>query len=233
MTRGFGEKEIAAGDVQSMEISEVQGKDLTELPDDSGDMKYKAELPDDSGDLPRQTELPDDSGEIKEASIHKQDEIIREIQGYKKLLADTQEKGNFGEIKADQTMRELGYDRISKEIVTDLKSSTHQGIDGVYYNLEGHPPYIIADAKYNTAQLEQTQDGKQMSESWIDSRLDAAVGKERADEIREAMLDDQVGYYVIRVGNADNVNAPVIFEKLDGEANTIFKGDGLNVERLQ
>ena len=50
--------------------------------------------------------------------------------------------------------------------------------------------YIIADAKYGFAKLQETQDGMQMSKEWIDRRLDDAVGKEKADEIRDAYEED-------------------------------------------
>ncbi len=39
-------------------------------------------------------------------------------------------------------------------------------------------------------QLSETNDGKQMSDNWIDKRLDDAVGKEKVDEIRDAAEDD-------------------------------------------
>ena len=46
----------------------------------------------------------------------------------------------------DVYFKSQGYERISLDRVTDLNAPTHQGIDGVYYNLDGHPPYIIAEA---------------------------------------------------------------------------------------
>lgn len=47
----------------------------------------------------------------------------------------------------DVYFKSQGYERISLDRVTDLNAPTHQGIDGVYYNLDGHPPYIIGEAK--------------------------------------------------------------------------------------
>ena len=60
-----------------------------------------------------------------------------------------------------------------------------KGIDGVYYKADGNPPYIIAEAKYGSGRLENTLDGKQMSDGWIfgSNRLYNAVGKEIYDEI--------------------------------------------------
>ena len=73
-------------------------------------------------------------------------------------------------------------------MVTGLNDAGRHGIDGVYYNPNGHPPYIISEAKYNTAKLGNTlSDGKQMSERWIDRRLENAVGEERIAAIQDAM----------------------------------------------
>ena len=53
----------------------------------------------------------------------------------------------------------------------------NKGIDGVYYNPNGHPPYIISEAKFNTSRLSKgLADGTdQMDFEWIDKRLDKAV----------------------------------------------------------
>jgi hypothetical protein len=157
-----------------------------------------------------------------------QDKEISDVETGEKAFdrANTHETGNYGEMKMDQDLRDKGYDRISKEMVTDIDSKTHQGLDGVYYNPDGEPPYIIADAKYGTSQLAETLDGKQMSDSWIDARLDKDVGIEKADEIRmEKILNpDNVGSYVGHVDAEGNV----IYDKLDGEANVIEKDVKIN-----
>ncbi len=64
-------------------------------------------------------------------------------------------------------------------------SPSHQGIDGVYYNPDGHPPYVIAEAKYGSGKLGNTRDGMQMSDNWINGsdRLVYAVGTDPADDI--------------------------------------------------
>ena len=71
--------------------------------------------------------------------------------------------------------------------MTGLGDAGHQGLDDVYYNPNGHPPYIISEAKYNTAKLGKTKDGKQMNERWIDRRLENAVGEEHIAAIQDAM----------------------------------------------
>lgn len=66
---------------------------------------------------------------------------------------------------------------------------THKGIDGVYYNPEGNPPYIIGEAKYGGSTLSTLADGTpQMSVEWIEGgkgtpRLELSVGKDIADDI--------------------------------------------------
>lgn len=162
----------------------------------------------------------------REQQIEKQDKAINEVDCGNKRLETTQEKGNYGEMKTDQDLRKKGYERISKDVVTSLDNETHQGIDGVYYNKNGKPKYIIADAKYGKAQLSETQDGKQMSESWIDNRLDQSVGKERADEIRlEKVLNpDNVGSYVSHIDGDGNVT----YDKLDENGNVIEKDVNIN-----
>lgn len=96
------------------------------------------------------------------------------------------EVGNLCEMMMDQYYIGQGY-RPLHERVTSLDDPIHQGLDGAY---EKDGKFVIVDAKYNRAQLHETLDGRQMSENWIDRRLDAAVGKEKADEIRDAMEED-------------------------------------------
>ena len=136
---------------------------------------------------------------------------------------NSHEVGNYGEMKTDQDLRTKGYERISNEMVTDIDENGHQGLDGVYYNPEGHPQYLIVDAKYGSAKLNpNTADGKQMCDNWIDNILDKDLGKDKADEIRLEKLfnPDNVGAYVAHVDE----NGRVSYDKLDGDANVIEKG---------
>jgi hypothetical protein len=145
--------------------------------------------------------------------ISEQNKILEEVKNGERKLENSQEKGNYGEMRTDQDLKEKGYDRISLDRVTDLNSVGHQGIDGVYYKEGGEPEYIIVDSKYGSAQLSETADGKQMSEKWIDNRLDNAVGKEKADEIRMEKLvnSGNVGSFVAHVSE-DGI---VTYERLD------------------
>ena len=161
-----------------------------------------------------------------ESKKERQKRAVEEVDNGIRNLDTNQEKGNYGEMKTDEDLESKGYERISTDRVTDIEQSGHQGIDGVYYNPDGEPQYIIVDAKYNTSQLAETQDGKQMSEDWIDKRLDDAVGKEKADEIRiEKLLNpDNVGSYVAHVGEDGSVS----YDKLDKNGNIIEKDVKIN-----
>lgn len=145
--------------------------------------------------------------------------------------------GNLGEMMMDQYYISKGYEPLNKQRVTsidDKKSGFKNGIDGVYEktNPDGSKSYVIADAKYNTSQLSETNDGKQMSDNWIDKRLDDAVGKEKADEIRDACEDnpDSVSHEVYHINpNVDeNGNMHTDIQKIDSEGNKV--GDKTIVE---
>ena len=100
-------------------------------------------------------------------------------------------------------------------MVTELGEGGHQGIDGVYYNPNGHPPYIIAEAKYNTARLGNTvSDGKQMSRKWIENRLSNAVGKKQARDIIKQKALGNVQNHLFRVKQ----NGDIIVNQVDDAA---------------
>ena len=159
-----------------------------------------------------------------------QNKEIDSVERGEKTCETDIEKGNYGEMKTDQDLRSRGCLRISVDMVTNIKQTTHtadvgnvgrQGIDGVYYKENGTPKYIIVESKYGSSQLHDTKDGKQMSDNWIDKRLDKAVGSEKADEIRlEKLLNpDNVGTYISHVDSAANVR----YDKLDNNANVTEK----------
>lgn len=184
-------------------------------------------LPEKMGSVSEVKDLADKIGQIKEKALEQkileQEKSIAEVESGNRSLETNVEKGNYGEMKIDQDLREKGYKRISKDMVTNIDQKGRQGIDGVYYNPKGEPQYIIVDAKYGTAQLGDTvEDGKQMCQEWIDKRLDASVGKEMADKIRieQLMNPDNVGTYEARVDEFGNVT----YNRLDSKANVIEKG---------
>ena len=149
------------------------------------DVKHKGSTETAEGTKGGETqELTDE--EINEKQREAIKNALERINNGEKL--SDKELGNLCEMMMDQYYIKLGYKPLH-ERVTSLDDPIHQGIDGVY---EKGGKYVIVDAKYNSAQLHETKDGRQMSDSWIyGNRLDDAVGsKEIADEIREAHEND-------------------------------------------
>lgn len=131
-----------------------------------------------------------------------QREIIDSVERGKIKLENNIQRGNYGEMKMDIYFEEQGYKRISIDKVTDLNAPIHKGLDGVYYNQNGQPSYIIGEAKYGRSILSVLSDGtKQMSNDWISERLESAVGKDVADKIKLEMIinPDNVGRQLITI----------------------------------
>lgn len=178
------------------------------------------------------SEQDDKINEVQKAAIK---EALKRIINGEKLT--NEELGNLGEMMMDQYYISMGYKPLNKHRVTSLddkKGGFKTGIDGVYEktNPDESKSYVIADAKYNTSQLSETNDGKQMSDNWIDKRLDDAVGKEKADEIRDAAEDapDSVTHEIYHIDpNIDETgNIHTDTQKVDSEGNKI--GDKTIVE---
>lgn len=117
--------------------------------------------------------------------ITQQRQVLDKVTSGKETLAKNTPKGNYGEMVQDEFYRQHGYERINQDMVTGLDDAGHTGIDGVYYNPDGHPPYIISEAKYGSSRLSKgLADGiDQMNIDWIDNRLEKAVGKQKYREI--------------------------------------------------
>ena len=169
--------------------------------------------------------------EVNKPILDKQKDVCDKIEKDGNIdTMSTSEKGNYGEMKTDIEMEEQGWTRISTDTVTSIDDKGHQGIDGVYERVNpetGEKEYRVVESKYGTSELnEHTRDGKQMGENWIDKRLDDAVGKEKADEIRESKIlnTDSVSSYISRIDKDGNVE----LTKLDSNANEI---GGTNNER--
>ena len=127
-------------------------------------------------------------------------------------------KGNYGEMSTDEIYRQLGYERISLDMTTEIDGATHHGIDGIYHNPNGHPPYFIAEAKYGGSRLSYLKGGtKQMSYDWIGNRLKDAVGGRNSEEIVTAMDSGDVGYQLVKVRK----NGDIMINNLDKKANII------------
>ena len=144
------------------------------------------------------------------------DDIVKGVENGDILLSNNIQKGNYGEMKMDVYFKSQGYERISLDRVTDLNAPTHQGIDGVYYKLNGHPPYIIGEAKYGSSRLAILADGTpQMSDKWIIDRLENAVGEGVANDIKMEMIlnPDNVGSILVHVSSNGEID---ITKLIDG-----------------
>ena len=141
----------------------------------------------------------------------------------------TLEKGNLCEMMMDLHYISQGYTPVHSPRVTSIDGKGHHGIDGVYEK-DGH--YIIVDAKYGTAQLGETLDGKQMSAEWIDKRLDDAVGKEKADQIRDAYEDnpDSVQMEVYHYDPSPDANGNTYSDVYPVDENGEVAGSSVTVE---
>ncbi len=215
--------------------------DLKEDLDESGD--------EDKGENNQDDPEGDDDKELTEDEINEKQraaikEAFEKIKNGEKLT--DQEKGNLCEMMMDQYYISQGYTPLHDR-VTSLDDKGHQGIDGVYEktNPDGSKSYVIADAKYGQSPLGNTMDGKQMSEDWIDNRLDDSVGKEKADEIRDAQEDNpdsvshEVYHYEPNENEYGNTSSDVtsvdedgnknhdktVVEEFDEDGNTIEKGE--------
>jgi hypothetical protein len=101
--------------------------------------------------------------------------------------ASNARKGNFGEIGADLDLNSKGYESLQVRI-DSIDSPGHNGIDGVYLK-DGQ--YYIVEGKYTgSASINPANPAtgldRQMSDDWIDKRLNDAVGRSVADDIRDA-----------------------------------------------
>lgn len=157
------------------------------------------------------------AGESGEDSV---DDIVKGVENGDILLSNNIQKGNYGEMKMDVYFKSQGYERISLDRVTDLNAPTHQGIDGVYYNLDGHPPYIIGEAKYGSSRLAILADGTpQMSDKWIIDRLENAVGEGVANDIKMEMIlnPDNVGSILVHVSSNGEIDITKLIDGIKQE----------------
>ena len=158
----------------------------------------------------------EDAGKVVESGLDSVDNIIKGVENGDVPLSNNIQKANYGEMKMDAYFKSQGYERISLDRVTDLNTPTHQGIDGVYYNPDGHPPYIIGEAKYGNSKLSILADGTpQMSDKWIIDRLENAVGERVANDIKMEMIlnPDNVGSILVHVSSDGGID---ITELIDG-----------------
>lgn len=233
----IGKKTEVGEEIITEESKDADSKDTNENANEEDNSSEKEDMED--------KDLTEEEINEKQQQAIK-DALVRIMKGEK---LTKEELGNLGEMMMDQYYISQGYTPLNKHRVTgldDKKGGFKTGIDGVYEkkNADGTKSYVIADAKYNTSPLSETNDGKQMSDNWIDKRLDDAVGKEKADEIREAKEDnpDSVSHEVYHINpNMDeNGNIHTDIQKVDSEGNKVgekeiveyYDEDGKRIEEL-
>src|SRR5690606_2573806 len=88
-------------------------------------------------------------------------------------------KGAYGELQAQAFMESNGWTRIDNG-ADGSHPVTAQGIDGIYRRTgpDGQTEVAVIEAKYNTARLGNTLDGRQMSHDWLTG---ANTGTNRID----------------------------------------------------
>ncbi|MBZ7954733.1 hypothetical protein H2278_07855, partial [Campylobacter sp. W0018] len=122
-------------------------------------------------------------------------------------LKNNRQKGNYAEMQMDKYYKARGYKRISLNKVKGLDDKIHHGIDGIYYNPNKNPKYIIAEAKFGKSKLDRKT--KQMSDDWLTDnelkRLKDDVGEEHAKEIDKLLNSNEVRkdlFHIDKKGNA-------------------------------
>ncbi|UYO96680.1 hypothetical protein OED01_13890 [Microbacterium sp. M28] len=112
-------------------------------------------------------------------------------------------KGEFGELHAQAYMEAQGWTRID-DGADGSHATNANGVDGIYSrtDADGNTEFAVIEAKYNTARLGDTLDGRQMSRPWIRARLDAALGDvspELRADVRTALRRGDLDAGVVRV----------------------------------
>lgn len=115
------------------------------------------------------------------------------------------QKGVYGEHVGDIHMHNQGHTKMDGSLTKSTDTPKGRGIDGVWKGANPPPEYIISEAKYGSGKLGKTKDGKQMSDKWIDNRLDKAVGRKEADKIRRAKLKGNVEKQLLNIDDKGNV----------------------------
>ncbi|HDZ5089509.1 TPA: hypothetical protein RTH14_001141 [Campylobacter jejuni] len=133
-------------------------------------------------------------------------------------LKSNQQKGNYAEMQMDEYYKAKGYKRISSNKVQGLDDKIHHGIDGIYYNPNKNPKYIIAEAKFGKSKLNKKTG--QMSDKWLTDnklkRLKDNVGEKHAKEIDKLLNSNEVRKDLFHIDKSGNVS----IKELDKDAKT-------------
>ncbi|HEB9307253.1 TPA: hypothetical protein RZK24_001921, partial [Campylobacter coli] len=132
---------------------------------------------------------------------------------------NNQQKGNYAEMQMDKYYKAKGYKRISLNKVKGLDDKIHHEMDGIYYNPDKNPKYIIAEAKFGTSKLDRKT--KQMSDEWLIKnklkQLKDNVGEKQAKEIKKLLNSNEVRKDLFHVDEGGKET----IDYLDKDANKI------------
>ena len=122
--------------------------------------------------------------------------------------ATAKQKGNFGEIVSDTHLKQKhSLKRIGDKPPKTIDDKLRKGIDGIYENNSPPPKYVINESKYGQGKLNpNTADGPQMSDKWIENRLEKQLGPDKADEIIRAMKNGEADKVLSKVDESGNVS---------------------------
>ncbi|MBP2624208.1 hypothetical protein [Streptococcus oricebi] len=152
--------------------------------------------------------------------------LDKRIQDFDPEVATTTQKGNVGEILADQHLLQVRdkvgphgesyhLERIGRPAPESINEATVKGIDGIYKNSTPPPSYVINEAKFGSSQLNaHTETGPQMSKKWIEKRL---FGLDEVEQmkIRRALRKGDIDMVVSKVDYSGNITTYHVQEMLD------------------
>ncbi|HEB9350291.1 TPA: hypothetical protein RZK40_001844 [Campylobacter coli] len=122
-------------------------------------------------------------------------------------------------MQMDKYYKAKGYKRISLNKVKGLDDKIHHEMDGIYYNPDKNPKYIIAEAKFGTSKLDRKT--KQMSDEWLIKnklkQLKDNVGEKQAKEIKKLLNSNEVRKDLFHVDEGGKET----IDYLDKDANKI------------
>lgn len=113
--------------------------------------------------------------------------------------SDYRRAGNYGEMKDNVYRRQEGYrDVRSEHPVLDIDKPTASGIDGAYAKGDR---YKITDSKYNTAAIQNTTNGRELSTRWTRNHVEnnGAINPADEDGFRMANANGSLDREVTRV----------------------------------
>ncbi len=129
-------------------------------------------------------------------------------------------KGNISEQLMDEYFKKSGWEKIQGEVGVN-------GIDGLYVkrDKDGNITNVLmSESKYNTSQLGDTKDGKQMSKDWIMKKLDnlekAYPDNQDYSQIKDLVNDDKYRARLWQVNEVDNT-LHISLKKIDSTGNEV------------